>query len=75
MGIPDPKDLGLVLQLGNFKTTSGLANGGLVRVHLVPYRIHVWHFFPAFTTKNQVNVGKYTIHGSYGYRCCFFYPS
>ena len=29
---------------------------------VVPHRIHVWH-----SIKNQPDVGKYTIHGSYGY--------
>ena len=36
-----------------------------IRVHKA-HRIHVWYIYLHFYHKNQPNVGKYTIHGSYG---------
>ena len=48
-----------------------------VRVHVVfvgfnVFSPHVWYIYLYIYHKNQLNAGKYTIHGSYGYRCCFF---
>ena len=36
-----------------------------IRVHKA-HRIHVWYIYLHLYHKNQPNVGKYTIHGSYG---------
>ena len=33
-------------------------------------RIHVWYIYLHLPHKNQPNVGKYTIHGSYGKESC-----
>ena len=39
------------------------------------HEIHVWYFLFTLTSKskNQLNVGKYTIHGSYGYIYTYIY--
>ena len=37
------------------------------KTNLFAYRIHGTGIFPYIYHKNQPNVGKYTIHGSYGY--------
>ena len=34
------------------------------------HRIHVWYIYLIYH-KNQLNVGEYTIHGSYGYGMSF----
>ena len=39
----------------------------LVEVSLFPNRIHVIGIFPYMYHKNQPNVGKYAIHGCYGF--------
>ena len=48
-------------QLGLPSTTIPIGSMGLV-------------YLPTFTIKNQLNVGKYTIHGSYGVRLPPFSP-
>ncbi len=53
-------------------------HGSLIcMVNYISHTIHIWYIilFPYIYHKNQPNVGKYTIHGWYGYSISIHTPS
>ena len=53
----------------SIQTWMPFRDGKIFKDH-ISHRIHVWLYLPTFTVKNQLNLGKFTIHGSYGFSLC-----